>query len=676
MGNDGEVKIGTSLDSSGVEGGMSKLGKVVGKAGGIAVAGVTAVATGVTATATAMIDATNKTAQYGDSIDKMSQKLGISAEAYQEWDFVAQHSGTTMDSLRSSFRTVATSIQNTTSSQQEAFDALGLSVEELRGMSTEDAFSKIISSLQSMEQGTERTYYATKLLGKGSGELGALLNTSAEDTQAMIQQVHELGGVMSDDAVKASARYEDALQNLQTSFTGLRNNLAGDVLTPMVDIMEGLSQIVAGNEEGFDRLQVGVQKFGEVLSGLIPRIAEIGGGILKSLARAMMDNMPIMIQSFVDLFNDLIQAVVEYIPMFSEISMQIFSMLIDTLLQFMPELLTALIDATVNITEELINYIPVLTPLLMEVVAEIAQILSGNLEPLLTLALTMIEVLAQSLVANAPILIQAVPKILGGLTGQMTLFVAKGVNSIVATVISMITDLMYDILVLLEALFDSVVAILGEFIMALTDHLDEIWSIWSDLWADIGPIVMANVGPVIEWCKNAFNKIINTLKTAGGNAKIFLSNLFKSMISEAKINVAGFVNIGKMIIDGLLNGLKSSKDGLLRWMQDMCDSLIQKAKSAFNIHSPSRVFANIGEMNARGLIVGWDKFDPMRKLKSQLDSGVDNLSRTMSGAQFGAYNNGINYDAIGDAVADGIVSANITVGIDGRSYGRLVRSMT
>ena len=41
-------------------------------------------------------------AAYGDNIDKMSQKMGMSAEAYQEWDAVMQHSGTSMEAMKSS----------------------------------------------------------------------------------------------------------------------------------------------------------------------------------------------------------------------------------------------------------------------------------------------------------------------------------------------------------------------------------------------------------------------------------------------------------------------------------------------------------------------------------------------------------------------------------------------
>lgn len=69
-------------------------------------------------------------------------------------------------------------------------------------MSTEDVWTTVISRLQDMEEGNERTAIASALLGKGAMELGAVFNTSSADTQKMIDKAHELGIIMSDEAVK------------------------------------------------------------------------------------------------------------------------------------------------------------------------------------------------------------------------------------------------------------------------------------------------------------------------------------------------------------------------------------------------------------------------------------------------------------------------------------------
>ena len=56
---------------------------------------------------TALAGAANGVADYGDHIDKMSQKMGLTAEAYQEWEAVMQHSGTSMDTMKASMKSPA-----------------------------------------------------------------------------------------------------------------------------------------------------------------------------------------------------------------------------------------------------------------------------------------------------------------------------------------------------------------------------------------------------------------------------------------------------------------------------------------------------------------------------------------------------------------------------------------
>ena len=180
------IETGGSAGGSAVQKSLGSVMGNVGKIGAVAFAAVGSAAVGAT---TAVVKTTGEVAAYGDEIDKMSQKMGISAQAYQEWDAVMQHSGTSMESLKTSMKTMASAAEN----GNEAFQALGISEEEVATLSQEALFDKVIAGLQGMEEGTERTYIASQLLGRGATELGALLNTSAEDTQAMKDRLHELG---------------------------------------------------------------------------------------------------------------------------------------------------------------------------------------------------------------------------------------------------------------------------------------------------------------------------------------------------------------------------------------------------------------------------------------------------------------------------------------------------
>lgn len=234
------------------------------------IGGTAAVTTAVVGVGAAMVGAAGKTAAYGDQIDKASQKLGVSSSFYQEWDAVLQHSGTSMSSMTGTFKKLATASQDASDDQVAAFEALGLSMDQVANMSTEDLFASVISGLQGMEEGTERTNIATQLLGKGAMEMGALFNTSAEDTQAMIDRVNELGGVMDEQGVKSAAAYQDALQDMQTAFTGVGNGLMGDLLPPMTDFMNKLADFIGNTDLSpvTDTIGAAVEALGNFIANL------------------------------------------------------------------------------------------------------------------------------------------------------------------------------------------------------------------------------------------------------------------------------------------------------------------------------------------------------------------------------------------------------------------------
>lgn len=239
--------------------------------------GSVAVAGAVTAVGGALVSTASKTAQYGDNIDKASQKLGVSSSFYQEWEAVLQHSGTSMDKMGGSFKKLANASQDASDDQVKAFERIGLSMEDVKNMSTEDLFSSVINGLQGMEEGSERTATATELLGKGAMELGPLFNTSAEDTQAMIDRVNDLGGVMGEDAVKASARYQDSLQDMQTAFDGVKNGIGAKLLPVMADFMDGVSDFIANTDftPFVDTIGGAIDALGDFIGNL--DIAAIGG---------------------------------------------------------------------------------------------------------------------------------------------------------------------------------------------------------------------------------------------------------------------------------------------------------------------------------------------------------------------------------------------------------------
>ena len=301
-----ELFAKVSLDSTG----FTKALDGVMSASKVGVAAIGAIVTETAALSAALVKGVSDLAEYGDHIDKQSQKMNMSAQAYQEWDAILQHSGSSIDSMQMSMKTLANAVEN----ENEAFTALGFSMEDVKKMSSEDLFAKTITALQNVDSETQRTYLAGQLLGRGATELGALLNTSAEETEQMRQRVHELGGVMSDTAVKDAAAFQDSLQDMKTSMSGMLRGIKADFLPSFTEIMDGLTSVFAGEDGGVEKISKGIDdvfsNINNATAKLKPVITKVGGIV----AKVIKENVPKLIKEGTIILGDVIKGVIKSLP--------------------------------------------------------------------------------------------------------------------------------------------------------------------------------------------------------------------------------------------------------------------------------------------------------------------------------------------------------------------------
>lgn len=302
----------------------------------VGAAAIGAVVTETTALSAALVKGVGDLAEYGDHIDKQSQKMNMSAQAYQEWDAIMQHSGTSIDSMQMSMKTLA----NAAESGNDAFGLLGMSLEDIQRMSSEELFKATITALQSVESNTQRTFIAGQLLGRGATELGALLNTSAEDTEKMRQRVHELGGVMSDEAVKAAAAYQDSLQDMKTSMSGLTRGITSEFLPSFTEVMDGLTNIFAGEDGGAEKVSKGIDDILGNISSAVTKLKPVASKIGGVIASAVKENAPKLIKEGTKLFGDIVVGVVRNLPDILSTAGDVVGTIGDTLLGYLPDWLS------------------------------------------------------------------------------------------------------------------------------------------------------------------------------------------------------------------------------------------------------------------------------------------------------------------------------------------------
>lgn len=496
----------------------SSFGKGLKTAGKIGLGAMAAVGTATIAAGAALVKGTGEVASYGDNIDKMSQKLGISAEAYQEWDAILQHSGTSIDALKAPMRTMTKAAQDGSS----AFAKLGISQDEVKTLSQEDLFSRVITGLQNMGEGADRTALATELLGRGSMELGALLNTSAEDTEAMRRRVHELGGVMSNEAVKSAANYQDSLKDMQTAFGGLKRNMMSEFMPALTEVMDGLTLVFSGDGDGgVAKISNGIDSIITSLTNAIPNVLEVGGKIVAALAQAILDNAPKIFKAISDLIMTLTQKFIEFLPQIASVGLSLI----------------------VTLATALVDNLPTLIPALVSVITEIVTMLTNpdTILQLIDVGIALLGALIEGIIAAIPTLITALPQII---TNIVTTLV-EGLPKIVELGASVITSLWNGLKQAFPNLSKNVSATWEAVKTATTEKWNAIKTSISEVWDGI---------------KTAAGEKIESIKTA---------------ISEK------FENIRETIV-GTFETLKTNVGEKWEAIKEKIGEFIQKIKDLFN----------------------------------------------------------------------------------------------
>lgn len=326
----------------------SGFSKGLGTALKVGVGAAAAFGTALVGATGAVVKGAKDVAAYGDNVDKMSQKIGISAEGYQKWSYVMDRAGTSIDLMKQGMKTLSNAVDD----ESDAFERIGLSMDEVRGMSQEDLFGAVISQLSSMEAGTERTALATELLGRAGSDLGPLLNQGSEAIAEQMQMAEDYGMVMSDSAVAASAAFQDSMTTLQGTITGLKNDILSEFLPSMTQVTDGLALIFSGDTEaGLESVKAGVDGFIASFSAMIPMILEIGGDILMAIAQGILDTLPQLTVAAPQIIQSLINFITNNLPQIVAFALQIILALVSGIIQALPQLVKAvpqIIQSIVN----------------------------------------------------------------------------------------------------------------------------------------------------------------------------------------------------------------------------------------------------------------------------------------------------------------------------------------
>lgn len=187
-----------------------------------------------------------------------------------------------------------------------------------------------------------------------------------------------------------------------------------------------------------------------------------------------------------------------------------------------------------------------------------------------------------------------------------------------------------------QYIFRAIIGPVGNLVLLLINHWDEIRNATANVW----------------------NRVVGFFREAPGRLVEAIGNIGNTMAT-----------IGRDIIDGIWRGIQNGWNWLTSQVSNLASSLVNAAKSALGIKSPSRAFMEIGDQMGAGLQVGL--LGSARGVQSALDSliGMPNINATVAAQGFGG--------SVGSSrsvvVSPGAIQINFTGAADTESASQVVR---
>lgn len=151
----------------------------------------------------------------------------------------------------------------------------------------------------------------------------------------------------------------------------------------------------------------------------------------------------------------------------------------------------------------------------------------------------------------------------------------------------------------------------------------------ADAWENTKDAVVNTAKNIVKGAAQAWED----LKTGVSNAVESVKNTFD------KIRQIDLLQIGKDIINGLINGITSKIEDVKNAVKDIAGSITGKIKDILNIHSPSRVMAQLGVFTSQGLAEGM--IDGARYVDKASETLADRASNMDIGNRISAINSQI-----------------------------------
>jgi len=178
---------------------------------------------------------------YMDKFDDFSQITGIAIESLSALTYAATVTGISQETLEGGLVRLTKGMseaQQGTGEALKAFEALGISTADLG--SADGVLMQIADRFGNMQDSAEKTALAIAIFGRSGAKLIPFLNEGRTGIERLKKEAEELNVVISTEASRAAAEFNDNLTRLAAASQGWGVTLAEKVLPALNSIVESL----------------------------------------------------------------------------------------------------------------------------------------------------------------------------------------------------------------------------------------------------------------------------------------------------------------------------------------------------------------------------------------------------------------------------------------------------
>lgn len=450
-----------------------------------------------------------KAAYTADEIGDTAEKIGLSAEAFQEWNHTATILGVSTERMERAFVKVNGILGDIATGNgdkyAESLALIGLSLDDLEGKNTNEAFNLIRDALSEVEDEAVRLGVANDLLSERvAADIIPVLSSEASTINDLKNEARELGIVTNEQAAQAG-EFTDALDRTKQAVSSLGIDLASTLLPVIQElIIKVRDNVIPTLKDWIDKwnnMDSGTKKIIATLTGLVaaigPVLSVVGkvGPLLNagSMALKAVGTSGIFAGVGINAATLGIGALIAILAVAlfqSEEFKALLGRLMETFMQLLPPIL-AIVDSLMTALQPILDVIIDLVVMLVDLLVPILDVI---LMPLIT----QIQMFAEIL----------------GLLAPLIIVVGEVLNAILVPAINVLKTVLEPVL--------NVVQKIVEFIQKIFEWIGDLPSKIGDFGGKVKDVF----GNVTEGISNIANKVTDGISDFASNAADKVSGFF------------------------------------------------------------------------------------------------------------------------------------------------------